>query len=152
MERNEVSNFKRFIFSKSFILTARTIVALIFIYSGSIKILNIHEFAQVIGNYHILPHSLLIPFASLIVSSEIVLGLLFLIGVFEKECGILLILLNIVFIFAMVSTLVRGIDTSCGCFSSEGEVLGIKDILRDFAFILFIVYVIVGGKYEKSDC
>ncbi len=92
------------------------------------------------------------PFASLIVSSEIVLGLLFLLGVFEKECGVLLIILNIVFIFAMLSALVRGIDTSCGCFSSDGEVLGIKDILRDFVFILLIVYVIAGGKYEKGDC
>ncbi len=125
---------------------------MVFVYSGSIKILNIHEFAQAIDNYHILPQPVIIPFASLIVSSEIVLGLLFLFGIYEKETGVFLILLNIVFILAMFSALIRGIDISCGCFSSEGEVLGIKDILRDFAFVLLIVYVLAGREYEKCDC
>lgn len=83
--------------------------------------------------------------------SEIVLGLLFLLGVYERETGVLLVLLNIVFIIAMASALVRGIDTSCGCFSSEGEALGLKDIFRDFVFILLILWVIVGGKYGENN-
>ena len=151
MEEKRFSRFKRFVFSRGFILTARTIIALIFIYSGSIKILDLHSFGEAINNYHILPQFLAVPFASLISASDVVLGLLFLLGIFELETGVLLIFLNIVFIMAMSSALFRGIDISCGCFSSEGEALGLKDIFRDFIFILLILWVIVGRKYGKDN-
>ncbi len=91
------------------------------------------------------------PFASLITVSEIILGLLFLLGIYELETGVLLIGLNIIFIAAMTSALIRGIDTSCGCFSTYGETLGIKDIVRDLIFVFFILWVILGGKYERDN-
>ena len=147
MEEKRLSSIKGFIFSRSFIWTVRTIIALIFIYSGVVKFLNLYEFGEVISRYHILPQGIEIPFASLIVAAEIILGLLFILGVYEKETGVFLILLNIVFIFAMFTAIVRGIDTSCGCFSKEGDVLGLKDIVRDIVFILMIIIVIYGRKY-----
>ncbi|BBB33163.1 DoxX family protein [Thermotomaculum hydrothermale] len=151
MAKEELSYFKRFIFSKSIIFTVRIIVALVFLYSGSVKILNLYQFGEIINNYHILPSFLIIPFASLITTSEIILGIMFLLGVYEKETAVLLILLNIVFIFAMASAIIRGIDTSCGCFSQNGEVVGIKDIVRDIVFIMLILLVLMGRKYGKND-
>ncbi len=98
-----------------------------------------------------MPQFLVLPFASFITVSEIVLGFLFLFGVYEIETAVLLILLNLVFVFAMGSAIIRGIDTSCGCFAANGETLSFKDILRDLVFIFLILWVILGRKYGKSD-
>jgi len=149
MAEKGLSCFKRFVFSKGFILVSRLIIADIFVYSGTEKFLNIHAFAQSVSNYRILPESLNIYFAVFISVAEIVLGLLFLLGVYVRETGILLIFLNLVFIFAMATAMARGIDTSCGCFSPEGETLGVKDILRDVFFIL-LIFVVIGGSNGKD--
>ena len=79
------------------------------------------------------------------------MGLFFLFGVYLRETANYLILLNIVFIVAMGSAIFRGIDISCGCFSSSGEVLGIKDIVRDVIFIALILIVKTEVKFGESD-
>ncbi len=77
--------------------------------------------------------------ACLLSATEIILGLFFLLGVYVKETANCLVLLNVVFIVTMISAMARGIDISCGCFSSSGEVIGVKDIVRDVVFILLIL-------------
>lgn len=91
-----------------------------------------------------LPDMLVSPFSLLLAALEFVLGLLLLMGIYRRTSAWLAILLNIVFLVAMGQALVRGIDTSCGCFGSVNGPLGIMDIIRDVLFIVMGFLMLFG--------
>lgn len=126
------------------VLLARLIVGSIFIYASLDKLANPAEFAKLIGNYHVLPFGLENLLAILLPWVEFFTGLLIIIGILVDGSATLVILMNIVFIFAISQALARGISVDCGCFSTAAEgtsVIGIQTILRDIGYLLlgFIV-------------
>jgi len=141
------------------VLISRLILGAVFIYASLDKIMNPDDFAKAIGNYHVLPFGLENLLALVLPWVELLTGLCLIIGVMLDGATVLIILMNIVFIFAISQALARGISIECGCFSvsSEGgDNIGLQTILRDIGYLLlaYVVYYRQERKFEffpKSD-
>ena len=135
------------------VLICRLILGAVFIYASLDKIMNPDDFAKAIGNYHVLPLGLENLLALVLPWIEMLTGLCLIIGVMVDGATILIILMNIVFIFAISQALARGISIECGCFSvsSEGgDSIGLQTILRDIGYLLlaYVVYYRQERKFE----
>ena len=140
-------------FKAPVVLICRLILGAVFIYASLDKIMNPDDFAKAIGNYHVLPLGLENLLALVLPWIEMLTGLCLIIGVMVDGATILIILMNIVFIFAISQALARGISIECGCFSvsSEGgDNIGLQTILRDIGYLLlaYVVYYRQERKFE----
>lgn len=117
----------------------------VFVYASYDKILNPGDFARIMYHYQIVGPSKLFPpllpnlLAVTLPWVELVAGVLLIVGVWRREAAGLSGLLLIVFILAVSSALLRGIDLeNCGCFSvsGEGRAAGLKLILGDLGLLI----------------
>ena len=123
----------------------RLVLGGVFIYASLDKIANPAEFAKAIGNYHVLPFGLENLLALFLPWLELITGILLIAGIMVDGATILIISMNIVFIFAISQALARGISIECGCFSVStegGSNIGFQTILRDFVYLImaFIIF------------
>jgi len=109
----------------------RVLVAGIFFYASYDKILHPADFAAIITDYRILPDILVNPAAIILPWLELILGVLLLTGKWLEGALFLVNVLMLVFWTALVVNAVRGIDVSCGCFSTA------KDSGGDMTWYLF---------------
>ena len=131
------------------VIVSRLILGAVFIYASIDKIQNPADFAKAIANYHVVPFGLENTMALVLPWLEFFAGVFIIIGFMVDGATILIVLMNIVFIFAISQALARGISIECGCFSvsSEGgSTIGIQTILRDIGYLL-LAYVV----YYRND-
>ena len=124
---------------------ARIILGLVFIYASYDKILHPAAFAKVIYNYQILPDELVNLTAIFLPLLELTIGFLLIIGIWLPGSVFIGNLLLIIFFSAIIYNKARGLDISCGCFStSEGEATDSTFyLLRDFSFVVIAVYLFI---------
>lgn len=117
---------------------ARLILAIVFIYAGFAKLISPETFFENIQEYRLLPLNLCYILAYLLPPFEIILGVGLFLNRYAKTCAFLIVFLNIIFIFAIASAWIRGIDISCGCFGQSSSLTNnyLWDILRDVALII----------------
>ena len=132
-------------FKGPLVILCRLVLGGVFIYASLDKIANPAEFAKAIGNYHVLPFGLENLLALFLPWLELLTGILLIAGIMVDGATILIISMNIVFIFAISQALARGISIECGCFSVStegGSNIGFQTILRDFAYLImaFIIF------------
>ena len=132
-------------FKGPIILICRIVLGGIFIFASLDKIAHPAEFAKAIGNYHVLPFGLENLLALTLPSVELLAGVALITGVMVDGAAIMVILMNIVFIFAISQALARGISIECGCFSvttEGGDNIGLQTIIRDIGYLImgFIVF------------
>ena len=140
-------------FKGPIVLVARLILGGVFIYASIDKIINPGDFAKIISNYHVLPFGLENLLAITLPWLELFAGICLIIGVFIDGATVLVVLMNIVFIFAISQALARGISIECGCFSvasDSGSNIGIQTILRDIGYLL-LSYVVYYRKDNKLE-
>ena len=126
------------------VLIARLILGGVFIYASLDKIAHPAEFAKAIGNYHVVPFGLENLMALALPSLELIAGICLIAGIMVDGATIMVILMNIVFIFAISQALARGISIECGCFSvttEGGDNIGIQTILRDIGYLVLAAVV-----------
>ena len=117
------------------ILLLRVILGGIFVYASLDKIAHPEQFAKIVYNYKILPHSLINIFAIVMPWVELICGVFLLVGIFMESSSAILSLLLGCFIIALSVNFLRGLDINCGCFSTdpkgkeEGAVLLIRDLV-----------------------
>ena len=131
-------------FKGPIILVCRIVLGGIFIYASLDKIAPPAEFAKAIGNYHVLPFGLENLLALTLPWLELLAGVALITGVMIDGAAIMVIIMNIIFIFAISQALARGISIECGCFSvttEGGDNIGLQTILRDIGYLImgFIV-------------
>ena len=131
-------------FKGPIILVCRIVLGGIFIYASLDKIAHPAEFAKAIGNYHVLPFGLENLLALTLPWLELLAGIALITGVMVYGAAIMVIIMNIVFIFAISQALARGISIECGCFSvttEGGDNIGFQTIIRDIGYLImgFIV-------------
>jgi uncharacterized membrane protein YphA (DoxX/SURF4 family) len=126
-------------FSSSISFLARIVLGGIFIYSGTVKILDPSGFAQAVSNYRIIPDWLVNPFALVLPWIETVAGISMILGIWIPGGSLVIGSLLLVFTIALSAALIRGLDISCGCFSTtqEGQTITWSYLVRDI--ILFIM-------------
>ncbi len=126
-------------FKGPLVILCRLVLGGVFIYASLDKIANPAEFAKAIGNYHVLPFGLENLLALFLPWLELLTGILLIAGIMVDGATILIISMNIVFIFAISQAIARGISIECGCFSVStegGSNIGFQTILRDFVYLI----------------
>ncbi|MDD9888664.1 MAG: DoxX family membrane protein [Candidatus Marinimicrobia bacterium] len=133
------------------VLIARLILGGVFIYASLDKIAQPAEFAKAIGNYHVVPFGLENLMALALPWLELIAGICLIAGIMVDGATIMVILMNIVFIFAISQALARGISIECGCFSvttEGGDNIGIQTILRDIGYL--VLAAVIWYRQEKQ--
>ncbi|MCD6352608.1 MAG: DoxX family membrane protein [Proteobacteria bacterium] len=113
-------------------LFCRIVLGGIFICASWDKILNPEQFAGTVENYLILPTESVNLFAIILPWLELICGIFLISGLFTGGTTLVIIFMMTGFLIALSSVLIRGIDTSCGCFSSNGtHSINILFLVRD---------------------
>jgi uncharacterized membrane protein YphA (DoxX/SURF4 family) len=100
---------------------ARLVLGGVFIYASLDKIVHPLEFAKIIKNYQILADFLITLPALVLPWLELLAGFCLVSGLWKRSAAILLSLLLLAFIIALGANALRGLDVSCGCFSTSAS-------------------------------
>jgi len=122
---------------------ARIMLGIVFVYASYDKILHPVAFAKIIYNYQILPDELINLSAIFLPWLELTIGLFLIIGIWLPGAVFISNILLIIFFSALVFNKARGLDISCGCFSTK-EIVAPEStlyLLRDFSFVVIAVYL-----------
>ncbi len=95
---------------------ASWILAALFFCAGTLKLLQPGAFLIDIRSFHLLPYPLALAGAYLIPALEIAAAVGLCSGRFRLESCLILTVLTGVFLVALSSAWMRGLDISCGCF------------------------------------
>ena len=132
--------------------SARWVLGLIFIYAGTIKLLEPKVFAVLIDAYGIVPYPLLMPVALILPASEVAAG----IGLLFDIRGSLSVITALLLLFiAILGYGIRmGLDVDCGCFGPQNPEArafhGLRTSLyRDFAMLAAVVFIYGVRRYRK---
>lgn len=106
--------------NKLFILVLRVFLGAMFIYSSIHKIAEPNAFAISVRGFQMLPVSLTNIFALFVAWTEMIAGIMMLVGIMTRKAAGALLILLAMFTIAITSTIVRGLVVDCGCFSNEG--------------------------------
>jgi len=84
-----------------------------------------------------LPELLVALMAAVLPWLELLCGLALLLNRWTPGASLLIVLMNAVFIVAIASAMARGLDISCGCFSTSpsGSRAGLARLLEDLFFL-----------------
>ncbi|NCO59458.1 MAG: DoxX family protein [Deltaproteobacteria bacterium CG_4_8_14_3_um_filter_51_11] len=121
----------------------RIFLGAVFLYACYDKILHPQAFAEAVYNYRILPDGLVNITAITLPWLELLIGICLVAGILLPGASTLSTILLLTFMSTLIFNLMRGLDVSCGCFStdaSEGPA-GIWTVARDFSFLALSVYV-----------
>ncbi len=130
-------------------LVTRIALGLVFVYAGILKIRDPNAFAGSVAAYKILPYGLNYLVAAILPWVETICGMLLVVGYRARAAAFIVIAMNLVFMVALASTIVRGLDIDCGCFRQGGaKTPAWMAILRDVLFLAAAVFVFRRG--DKS--
>jgi len=114
----------------------RLVIGGVFLFACLDKLQHPAAFAIAVDHYHLVPYSLLHPMAHSLPVLELVVGLALVFGFMRRGAALLAALLTVVFLVAIASALIRGLDISCGCFHTDGgHAVGISLLLRDLGLL-----------------
>jgi uncharacterized membrane protein YphA (DoxX/SURF4 family)/peroxiredoxin len=126
---------------KYFILFLRIGIGLIFLYSGITKILDFEFFLTALKNFHLIPSKLLVFLGILFIVSELILAIMFLLGVKLEEASYFLIILLLLFTSVLAVKIFEGENISCGCFGATESTINYTDIIRNSILILIVLII-----------
>ena len=135
---------------------SRVLVGLLFIYSGFVKLVDpmgsqykFEEYfsADVLNLEFLIPVAL--PFAILLIVSELVLGVMLLVGYKPKFTVWSLFALNLIFLFLTWYSYAYNKVTDCGCFGDAVKLTPKETFYKNIIFMVFIGILILGLRYIK---
>ncbi len=132
---------------------SRMIIALVFLYAGSMKAQDVAAFAGQIAQYQLLPYAWNYLVAGILPYLELLCGVLLLVNQRVRPATLVLFVLNLVFIAVLASAVVRGFDIDCGCFNSAAQhpTTPLSALLRDIGLMVLMILIWgLAGMYEKS--
>ena len=121
---------------KYFFLALRIVLGGIFLYAGGLKTADPATFAGSVAAYNLLP-----TFGNYLVAAtlpwvELLCGILLVVGYRVRAAALIVLLMNMVFVIALASAIIRGLDIDCGCFRQGGpKTTPWAALLRDLALI-----------------
>lgn len=125
------------------LLLMRWLVAIIFIFAGITKLSHPDAFARAIDNYRILPYLPVTLLAIVLPWLEIFGGMFLIIGKWQRGAALTLLMLTFMFLIAISSAMLRGLDISCGCFSTsmEGTKIGYTRLIEDIVLFCAMLFI-----------
>lgn len=119
---------------------ARLALALVFVYAGGVKIQDMVSFASHVAAYQILPYAMNYMVAATLPYVEFLAGLLLLLNARVRPALVVVGALTVIFMAALLSVLLRGLEIDCGCFDPGGgqDVSAGVALLRDIGLMVLI--------------
>lgn len=119
---------------------ARLCLSMVFVYAGAVKIQDVVAFAGHVAAYQILPYAVNYLVAATLPYVEFLAGILLLMNLRVRPALIVIGGMTLVFMTALVSVLLRGLDIDCGCFDPAGgqEVSAGMALLRDVGLMTLV--------------
>ncbi len=126
-----------FLNNKNVLLISRIILGGLFVYASVDKIIDPLSFAQIIHHYRLSPPGLINIIAIIIPWVELMAGASLIFGFRIKASALTINLMLVFFIVVLSVTAIRGINVSCGCFSSSTAAKSnlIIRIIEDFGML-----------------
>jgi len=135
-----------------FIALLRVALGAVFIVASFDKIQNPEAFATTIANYRLLPYTVINGIAIVLPWLEVVTGTLLVLGVWIRANTMIAWGLLLVFSVAIFQALVRGLDISCGCFTTNpaAERMTLWTLVWDLIWISWgiLIWVFDHGRYS----
>jgi putative oxidoreductase len=129
------------------LLLCRLVLGGVFLYASLDKLADPAGFARAISHYHIVPYPLLHPAAHLLPVVELVVGSALVLGLLRRGAALLCGLMVLIFMAAITSALVRGLDISCGCFNTDGgHAVGLDLLWRDGILLLLCLPLLLSNR------
>ena len=121
----------------------RALLGCMFLYTGVIHALDPMGFAEAVANYRILPAVLVNPFAVVLPFVEMIAGMALILGILIPGSSLIIAGLLFLFALALGIALFKGLDISCGCFTTSKEAQSISWIflVRDLGLLAMAVFV-----------
>lgn len=130
----------------------RLLVGGVFIYAGYVKIIDPSGFAKNIYQYQLLPNNQLVNLTALLLPwLEVVCGLALIIAPrLRRGASVWIIGMLMVFTAAVIISLARGLDISCGCLSTDPDAakIGWKKVAENIGLIVLTAIACVK---ERKD-
>jgi len=119
----------------------RLSLALVFVYAGAVKVQDVVAFAGHVAAYQILPYAMNYLVAATLPYVEFLAGVLLLLNVRVRPALVVIGGMTLIFMVALVSVLLRGLDIDCGCFDPAGgqDVSAGMALLRDVGLMALVV-------------
>ncbi len=132
-------------------LISRIILGALFVYASLDKIIHPLAFAQVIHHYRIAPPDLINYIAVIMPWMEFIAGAVLIIGCKARGANLLIGAMLIFFAIILSITALRGINVSCGCFSTSTAVKSnlVVRIIEDLGMLILSLHIFHFYK-EKS--
>ena len=122
-------------------LVLRLYLGGLFIYASMYKISYTAEFAENIASYQIVPYWAVNLAAIVMPWTELICGILLVVGVRSKAAAVMIAGMLILFTAAIFISLIREIPIGCGCFHSLEEPMDWTTLLRDLVWLAMAVHV-----------
>lgn len=134
-------------------LLCRLALGGIFIYASLDKIAHPRAFAGIVANYAILPDWLVTLPALALPWLELLAGLLLVAGIWTRSAAAVLSLLLLAFMLVLAFNALRGIDLSCGCFSTSAADKENAWVLvgRDLLILLPGIVILLFGREKRAE-
>lgn len=127
----------------------RLAVGGLFVWAATVKIIDPEGFAKSIFRYQIVPWGLINILAITLPFVELFAGAFLLFGIYKKGSSCIISIALFVFLLALLSARLRGLDIDCGCFataSAPSNSMGVfLAILRDLVMLLASLTIFIFG-------
>ena len=152
-EERKTSAMERFLENRWFLLLLRLVIGGAFLYAGYLKVRDGVAFADSIASFKLLPPELINLMAMGLPPLEIILGVMLVTGWRGRVASLGVLVLSIVFAFALGQALMRGLQVDCGCFGS-GKPSTLKTFLglgRDVLLIAASSWLWVRDSFSRKS-
>jgi hypothetical protein len=119
------------------------------IFAASVKIADPQAFSVALSNYRLLPAELVNPAAIFLPWVELAAGAALLLGTWRWAGAMLVFGLSGMFLLAVASAMLRGLDIRCGCFGPHSGEAGSFTLLLD-AGLLAASWLII-NVWQRSE-
>jgi uncharacterized membrane protein YphA (DoxX/SURF4 family) len=146
------------------VTAARLLLGVVLVVAGALKLPDPAAAVRAVRAYRLLPEALVGPLAFGLPVVEIAVGLALLLGVFVRTAAIASAVLMVVFLAAVGSAWVRGLQIDCGCFGGGGQVAAGQtaypgEVARDVGLLLVALALArwpasrlaLGGRSDLKD-
>ena len=140
-----VSTFSKMTSSPGVFLILRIVLGAVFIWASISKIANPQGFAEILGNYQVLPPVLVNPVAIILPWVEALCGVSLIAGRLIRGSALIFVALMLIFLTVTAFNMYRGLDVNCGCFSVAANATSgsqVVNLLRNLLLLILGVFVL----------
>lgn len=124
------------------------LVGIVLLVAGLLKITDVQGMVVAINAYQIFPLNVIDVLAWVIPATEIIIGILLILGMFTRFAAIIASLMFISFICGISWAWSQGYSIDCGCFGGGGQIAPdqtqyVSEILRDLGLLAASLWLVV---------